>query len=65
MLQIQGNARELKTISLGASLGQCCGGQVTLFLEKQPSETINIALFGGGHVAQSLLLILGTIKVES
>ena len=58
MLQIQGNARELKTISLGASLGQCCGGQVTLFLEKQPSETINIALFGGGHVAQSLLLIL-------
>ena len=58
MLQTQGNARELKTISLGASLGQCCGGQVTLFLEKQPSETINIALFGGGHVAQSLLLIL-------
>ena len=41
MLQTQGNARELKTISLGASLGQCCGGQVTLFLEKQPSETIN------------------------
>ena len=39
MLQTQGNARELKTISLGASLGQCCGGQVTLFLEKQPSET--------------------------
>ena len=58
MLQTQGNARELKTISLGASLGQCCGGQVTLFLEKQPSETINIALFGGGHVAQSLILIL-------
>ena len=58
MLQNKEEKRLLKPFSLGASLGQCCGGQVTLFLEKCSSENINISLFGGGHVAQSLLLIL-------
>ncbi len=58
MLQTKDSASNLKTISLGASLGQCCGGQITLFLEKCSSEIIHIALFGGGHVGQALLLIL-------
>ena len=65
MLQNKSSERELKTISLGASLGQCCGGQVSLFLEKCSFENINIALFGGGHIAKSLLLILEQLPYKT
>ncbi len=44
--------------SLGASLGQCCGGQATVLFEYFPATLFNVVLFGGGHVASALVKIL-------
>ena len=48
----------IKSFSLGASLGQCCGGHVELLFEAfyPPSQTV--AVFGAGHIAKALLPIL-------
>lgn len=81
-----------KRYVLGPSLGQCCGGAMTLRYEKYnnidnkyagysqnlPINSIiesvlppnlrpkyqNIALFGGGHVGQAIVRILGTLPMQ-
>lgn len=50
---------ELAHFPLGASLGQCCGGSVSVLLEAQPGSQQQIAVFGAGHVAKALMTILG------
>lgn len=60
--------------ALGPSLGQCCGGKVTLQFEPvslsdlprlrqhfaaQQARWPTVALFGGGHVAAALVQVLG------
>jgi len=62
--------------ALGPSLGQCCGGEVTLQFEPvsamdiprlrrhfaaQQAQWPTVALFGGGHVAAALVRVLGTL----
>jgi xanthine dehydrogenase accessory factor len=60
------------TLSLGPSLGQCCGGHVTLTLERldraalprlermeMPGEPV--FLFGAGHVGRALVHVLGQL----
>ncbi|GAA4650186.1 xanthine dehydrogenase accessory protein XdhC [Kistimonas scapharcae] len=54
---IAGN--HLEHFPLGARLGQCCGGSVTVLLECFIQPGLNLALFGAGHVAQALVTILG------
>lgn len=39
---------------LGETAGQCCGGEITVFFETFPWTRRRIAVFGAGHVAQSL-----------
>jgi len=39
---------------LSEKVGQCCGGEVTLFFESFPWTRRTIAVFGAGHVAQAL-----------
>ena len=64
------------TFSLGPSLGQCCGGEVKLRFERvsaadapalaerlKPPHT-PVALFGGGHVGQALVRVLGLLPVS-
>ena len=51
----------LERFSLGASLGQCCGGATTLLFEPLGTQTTQIALFGAGHVGQALVNILATL----
>lgn len=61
---------------LGPSLGQCCGGEVTLQFEPvnasdrarlrqhfaaQQAQWPRVALFGGGHVAAALVKVLGPL----
>ncbi len=43
---------------LGAKLGQCCGGQATILFESFIKTSIDIMLFGAGHVGRALALIL-------
>lgn len=52
---------ELAHFPLGASLGQCCGGSVSLMLEVQPGSQAQLLVFGAGHVAQALVGIMGQL----
>ena len=49
-------------LPLGARLGQCCGGSVTVLLECFIQPGLNLALFGAGHVARALVTILGGLS---
>ena len=61
---LSGEVRRERRFALGDSLGQCCGGQVTLAftLKEDPveHETVNfhVVLFGAGHVGKEVARIL-------
>ena len=67
---------QVHTISLGPGLGQCCGGEVKLHLERVAASHIPalaqrlkgpqtpVALFGGGHVGQALVRVLTLLPVQ-
>lgn len=46
---------------LGATLGQCCGGFVTLLFESVFQSPLNIAIFGAGHVGKAIVHCLANI----
>lgn len=65
--------------ALGPSLGQCCGGEVTLQFERVSAPDLPrlrqhfaaqqalwppVALFGGGHVASALVQVLGRLPFQ-
>ncbi|MBQ0748369.1 MAG: xanthine dehydrogenase accessory protein XdhC [Marinobacter sp.] len=50
---------EMANFPLGASLGQCCGGSVSVLLEANPGCEQELVIFGAGHVAKALVTILG------
>ncbi len=43
---------------------QCCGGEVTLFLERMTPTLPQVALFGVGHVGLALAKVLATLPLE-
>ena len=61
---------------LGPSMGQCCGGEMHLRYEPVDAHGIAalqqrltvghmpVALFGGGHVGQALVTVLGTLPMD-
>ncbi|WP_020405631.1 xanthine dehydrogenase accessory protein XdhC [Hahella ganghwensis] len=49
---------------LAAALAQCCGGSATVLLEYVPGCHFRVALFGAGHVAKSLVQILGGLPCK-
>jgi xanthine dehydrogenase accessory factor len=65
-----------QSYALGPSLGQCCGGQVELGFEfigaadiaalRQRLRTGHqpVALFGGGHVGQALVQVMGQLPLD-
>jgi len=60
--------------ALGASLGQCCGGEVTLAFERlaashlatwpAPQPMFHLVLFGAGHVGRAVAALLARIDVS-
>ncbi|MEH6388410.1 MAG: xanthine dehydrogenase accessory protein XdhC [Pseudomonas profundi] len=52
---------QLQHFPLGASLGQCCGGSVSVLLEGQPGSEARLVVFGAGHVGRALMTILGQL----
>lgn len=52
---------ELAHFPLGASLGQCCGGSVSVLLEGQPGSDARLVVFGAGHVGRALMTIMGQL----
>jgi len=70
-----GSAPVTHRFALGPSLGQCCGGVVHLRFEpvsindapalraRLTAAYPPVALFGGGHVGQALVRVLGTLPL--
>ncbi|SEG50433.1 xanthine dehydrogenase accessory protein XdhC [Marinobacterium lutimaris] len=61
MLEEKQTQPRLERFSLGASLGQCCGGATTLLFEPLNTGIVQIVLFGAGHVGRALVPILATL----
>ena len=61
---LSGERRRERRFALGDSLGQCCGGSVTLAfssVEKEPVQSpadFHVVLFGAGHVGKEVARIL-------
>ncbi|MDD1779768.1 xanthine dehydrogenase accessory protein XdhC [Enterovibrio sp. ZSDZ35] len=55
---------KVERFNLGARLGQCCGGVVTLSFEPIGQQRHVLALFGAGHVAKALVHILATLPFK-
>ena len=51
----------LERFSLGASLGQCCGGVTVLLFEPMAAVQAQIAVFGAGHVGRALVPLLAAL----
>ncbi len=72
----EGVHQALHLYKLGPGLGQCCGGEVQLRFEivtasdlatlgqRLKIESIEVALFGSGHVGKALVQVLGLLPVE-
>ena len=58
MLKDGFTGQKFEHFPLGAKLGQCCGGGVTLLFESFTAVKLNIMLFGAGHVGKALAGIL-------
>ncbi|MDX1268383.1 MAG: xanthine dehydrogenase accessory protein XdhC [Oceanisphaera sp.] len=63
LLKAGTNATEVESISLGASLGQCCGGATQLLYEVLVPAGQPLLVFGAGHVAQHLMPILAPLDL--
>ncbi|MFW0698172.1 xanthine dehydrogenase accessory protein XdhC [Pantoea sp. R13S299] len=61
MLQSGATAPHTEDFSLGARLGQCCGGKTTLLFEPLLQAQPEIFLFGAGHVGQAVVNLLATL----
>jgi len=48
----------VREFALGPSLGQCCGGRVTLLFEPVLPARWTVAIFGAGHVGKALVKLL-------
>jgi xanthine dehydrogenase accessory factor len=64
MLIAGDDSQQLEEFPLGAKLGQCCGGRVTLLYECFASTATQVALFGAGHVGRALVEILAHLPVR-
>ena len=49
---------------LGATLGQCCGGFVTLLFESVLQPLLHITIFGAGHVGRAIVHCLANIPCQ-
>jgi len=56
--------QSLENVPLGAKLGQCCGGSVSVLFECFVPQLVNIALYGAGHVGRALISILKDLPVN-
>lgn len=54
----------LERFSLGASLGQCCGGATVLLFEPMDQPQAQIVLFGAGHVGRALAPLLASLPCK-
>ncbi len=56
--------QHIEHFSLGASLGQCCGGDCSVLFESFAASQTQIMLFGAGHVGKALTNILSDLPCQ-
>lgn len=56
-----GRQSRLERFSLGASLGQCCGGAAVVLFEPLGQPQAHITVFGAGHVGRALVPLLASL----
>jgi xanthine dehydrogenase accessory factor len=54
----------LENFPLAAKTNQCCGGTVSVLLEYFPEPATKITIFGMGHVATTLVNVLGNMQAK-
>ncbi|MBJ7537503.1 xanthine dehydrogenase accessory protein XdhC [Marinomonas transparens] len=54
----------LENFPLAAKTNQCCGGTVSVLLEYFPEPMTKITIFGMGHVASTLVNVLGNMSAK-
>jgi len=64
MIATGADAPAMERIALGPALGQCCGGEVTLFFEPFAGVTLRVALFGAGHVGQAVVEVMAGLPLR-
>ncbi|MDH4565915.1 xanthine dehydrogenase accessory protein XdhC [Pseudomonas sp. BN414] len=64
MLENRNQDTRLERFSLGASLGQCCGGATVLLFEPMGQPQAHIAVFGAGHVGRALVPLLASLPCK-
>ncbi|MFT6924939.1 MAG: xanthine dehydrogenase accessory factor [Psychromonas sp.] len=61
----QGKAcQAIENFQLGASLGQCCGGNAVVMLEVFSCDNLPLDIYGAGHVAQALIPMLAQLPIK-
>ena len=58
MLASRVPSQRMEHFPLATKAEQCCGGSVTVLLECFPVSSLQLALFGAGHVASALMQVL-------
>jgi xanthine dehydrogenase accessory factor len=64
MLQESSENQRIEYFQLGPSLGQCCGGSCSVLFEVFRPSHLNLAIFGAGHVGQTLVGILESLPIN-
>ena len=59
-----GGKTQMIDYPLGASLGQCCGGKVSLMFEIFSTIKLPVVVFGAGHVGRALVPLLAQLPVQ-
>ncbi|MEP0073113.1 MAG: xanthine dehydrogenase accessory protein XdhC [Marinomonas sp.] len=59
-----GASHLLEHFPLAAKSNQCCGGAVSVLLEYFPEPATKITIFGMGHVASTLVNVLGNMQAR-
>jgi len=64
--QLKQNQAQIITqdFPLGATLGQCCGGFVTVLFETVIQPKFHLAIFGAGHVGRAIINCLSQIPCQ-
>ena len=65
LLNSNKDCQQIEHFQLGSQLGQCCGGNASVLFEFFAANTINIAVFGAGHVGQALIPILAGLPCHT
>ncbi len=61
MLASGAKISRFERFSLGARLGQCCGGMASVLLEPLGQPQPHVVVYGAGHVGRALVNILSTL----